>query len=363
MLLTIIVFILILGLLVFVHEFGHFITAKRAGARVEEFGFGFPPRIFGVKKGETIYSLNLIPLGGFVKIYGEEGQHRKDPRSFSSKKIRTRAGILVAGVSFNALLTIVLLFFGYLVGFPSLITDENRSNARDLKVQIIEVAVGSPADEAGLMAGDAILSLKFGDSSIAVDNINGVQKFIDEHKGKNIAITAQREGKEFDVSLTPRLNPPQGEGEIGIAMAETGIISLPWHKSLWRATDSTVYFARFIAFTIFKLIKDLVISGGSEILAGISGPVGIAAMTGQAARLGFIYVLQLAAVLSITLAVINVLPFPALDGGRLLFLGIEKIKGKPINQKIEKMIHSIGFFALIFLMILVTVRDIERLFK
>lgn len=362
MLLIIIVFILILGLLVFVHEFGHFIMAKKAGAKVEEFGFGFPPRIFGVKKGETLYSLNLIPLGGFVKIYGEDGQDRKDPRSFSSKKIRTRAVILVAGVSFNALLTIVLLFFGYSVGFPSVVTDENRSNARDLKVQIIEIVVGSPANKAGLAQGDAILRLKFNDSSIVVGNIKEVQKFIGEHKGQNITITAQREGKEFDISLTPRLNPPKGEGEIGIAMAETGIISYPWYKSLWQAISSTFYFAGFIAFTIFKLIKDLITSGGSEILAGISGPVGIAAMTGQAARLGFVYVLQLAAILSITLAVINVLPFPALDGGRLLFLGIEKIKGKPINQKIEKIIHNIGFFALIILMILVTVRDVKKYF-
>lgn len=362
MLLTIIVFILILGLLVFVHEFGHFITAKKAGAKVEEFGFGFPPRIFGVKKGETLYSLNLIPLGGFVKIYGEDGQDRKDPRSFASKKIGARAVILVAGVSFNALLTIILLFFGYSAGFPSIITDENRSNARDLKVQIIEVAADSPADEAGFRMGDVISNLSIDDASLAVSNIKDVQKFISENKGRQITITAQRGGKEFGVSLTPRPNPPQGEGEAGIAMAETGIISYPWHKSLWQALSSTLYFAGFIAFTIFKLIKDLIISGGSEILAGISGPVGIAAMTGQATRLGFIYVLQLAAILSITLAVINILPFPALDGGRLLFLGIEKIKGRPINQKIEKIIHAAGFFFLIFLMVLVSVRDVGRLF-
>ena len=229
-------------------------------------------------------------------------------------------------------------------------------------MQITEISPDSPAKKAGLQLGDAILQIEADDLKIKIDKIETVQKIINEYRGKTVTINILRDGKETSFSLIPRVEPPKGEGALGIGMTETGIVFYPWHKSIWHGIKITLVMLASILILFLKLIKDLIFTGTSEILQGLAGPVGIAVMTGQAVKFGLAYLIQFAAFLSINLAIINALPFPALDGGRLLFLGIEKIKGSPVSSNIEKIIHTAGFAFLIALMILITVRDVGRFF-
>lgn len=355
MLTTIIVFILILGLLIFVHEFGHFIMAKRAGAKVEEFGFGFPPRIFGIKRGETIYSLNLIPLGGFVKILGESGEEKKNPRSFASKTIGQRAKMLSAGVIMNIILAAVLLSFGFAIGLPTVLDGiDEKVNLRQVQIQIAEVATDSPAEQAGLKMGDAILSV----NGQPVEEIDQLQGLVNAQLGKEISLEISRGKERLTKQIIARQNPPAEEGAMGVALVKTALVSYPWYKSLWLGIVTTFSLLVTFIVAIFKLLWNLITTG--QLMVDISGPVGIAVLTNQVTKLGFIYILQFTALLSINLAIINALPFPALDGGRLLFLLIEKIKGSPVSQKVEKGFHTAGFLLLIILMIAITWRDITR---
>ena len=378
---TIIIFILILGLLIFVHELGHFIMAKRAGIRVEEFGFGFPPRILGKKIGETTYSLNLLPIGGFVKIYGEEGEGRDDAYSFASKSIGRRAIIISAGVAMNLVLAAMLLSLGHWVGLPSIIDDEVIGNLNNPRVQIIQIASSSPAEEAGMKIGDTIKSVilraepeesrgksdkstgsftDVHDDVVIVSKVKEVQNFIERHKGQEIVLVIQRGGEVLEKTLKPRENPPAGEGPLGVVLARTAIVSSPWYQAVIKGISSTINLIFAMITSLFGLLWNLVMTG--RLAVEIAGPVGIFMLTGQAAKLGLIYLLQFTALLSINLAIINILPFPALDGGRLLFLVIEKIKGSPVSQKIEKIVHTAGFILLILLMLAVTWRDVVKLF-
>ncbi len=357
--LTLIIFILVLGILILVHELGHFIAAKKNGLTVEEFGFGFPPRIFGIKRGETIYSINLLPFGGFVKILGEDGSEQDNPKSFSSKSAGNRSLIAASGVFMNFLLAILLLVIGFYIGLPQIIEKDNEALAKNVKIQIVAISNDSPAEKSGIKMGDIIKYVKSGNENIAINEISTLQENINDNKGKEITIAIQRGKEILEINAVPRINPPEGEGALGIALAKTGIISYPWYKSFWLGTKS----AFIISWEIIKgfggLLKNLITSG--KIPQDISGPVGIAVLTSQAATLGFIYLLQLVAMISLNLAILNLIPFPALDGGRLLFLGIEKIKGSKINPKIENAIHSVGLVLLLALIMLVTYKDILKL--
>jgi len=364
MLLTIIVFILILGLLIFSHEFGHFISAKKAGIKVEEFGFGFPPRVFGIKKGETLYSLNLIPLGGFVKIYGEQRTKIrifKDRRAFYSRPIWQRAIIIAMGVCMNLLLAAILLSIVHGIGVPTIIENSSMAaNAKNVQIQIIEIAKDSPAETAGLKMGDAIQELKAQNSSLKINEVEQMQEFVARYAGEDITLIIKRGNDVLEKTLTPRISPPEGEGPLGVALAKTGIITYPWYAAIWQGIKTTgQLIVTFIEF-FYQLLKTLILKG--VLIGELAGPVGIAALTSQMTKLGFVYILQFAAILSINLAIINAIPFPALDGGRLLFLAIEKIKGKPVSAKAENLVNSIGFALLIVLMILVTFRDIKKIF-
>src|SRR3989338_10282711 len=181
---SIIIFIVVLIILILVHEFGHFITAKRFGMRVDEFGLGFPPRLFGIKRGETIYSINWIPFGGFVKIYGEDGDSREKPKSFGSKSISARLSVIVAGVVMNIIFAFILLVRGNIFGLRiGLFNKEMMDLARDKKIQIVEVVVGSPAEKAGLTVLDEIIVFEIdGSRRDTVRNIEELQDFTDEHK-------------------------------------------------------------------------------------------------------------------------------------------------------------------------------------
>ena len=367
MLLTIIVFILTLGLLIFSHEFGHFISAKKAGIRVEEFGFGFPPRIFGIKKGETLYSLNLIPLGGCVKIYGEERPKKRkirlkrDKKAFYSRPVWQRAIVIVMGVIMNLFLAVVLLSIVYGIGIPTVIENSSMaSRAKNVQVQIIDIAKDSPAEKAGIKIGDTIQELKTQNSNLKVNEVEDIQKFIARYAGEETAVTIKRGKDILEKRITARISPPEGEGPIGVVLAKTGIIKYPWYTAILQGIKSTGQLIMTFLGLFYQLLKTLILKG--VLIGELTGPVGIATMTSQMTKLGFVYILQFIAVISINLAIINAIPFPALDGGRLLFLAIEKIKGSPVSAKIEQLVNNMGFALLIILMIVVTFRDIVRLF-
>lgn len=344
-----------------VHEFGHYITAKRAGMRVEEFGFGFPPAIWKFQKGETKYSINWIPFGGFVKITGEDGEHRDDPRSFTSKSAKARALVLTAGVLMNVLLAFVLLAVGNAVGLRiGLFGQEEIARATDVRVQIVQVVAGSPADQAGIKLLDEIVGFQEGGKEVRITTIDEVQSYVASHRGKEITMIVSN-GKETTLKkLIPRENPPPQEGSLGISMAVTGVVRYPPYQALIQGARDTGVILVNTAIGYATVIKNLFISGKPGV--DLSGPVGLAVITGQAARLGFTYLMQFTALISINLAILNIIPFPALDGGRLLFLIIEKIKRSPISKTVEMVANTAGFALLLLLMLYVTTKDIIKLF-
>ncbi len=358
--LTLLIFIIILGLLIFVHEFGHFLAARRAGVEVEEFGFGFPPRLFATKKIKgTVYSLNLLPLGGFVKIRGEGGEEKENPKSFASKKISWRVLILSAGVLMNLVLGIALLSAGFALGLPTAVGDEEAFG--NAKVQISFLEKDSPAEEAGIKIGDQILALKSvrGETS-EISKVSEVQNFVAENKGGEVILTLRRGQEVFSLKTTPRELSPEGQGPLGVALARVVLVSYPLDQAIWLGVKETFQLLILIFSALGALIWGVFSNG--QLVADVAGPVGIFSITGQAAQMGFIYLLQLTALLSINLAVINILPFPALDGGRIFFLILEKIKGSPVSLKVEQAVHAAGFSLLILLMIVITLRDVARLF-
>lgn len=347
------IFIAVIGVLVIVHEFGHFIVAKRAGMKVEEFGFGFPPRLFGIKKGETVYSLNLIPFGGFVKIYGEDGEHRDAPRSFASKPIGTRLKVIVAGVVMNFLLAVFLLMLGNYIGIRVGIgdeVDEIAAVAHDKKVQILRVVEDSPAHHAGLKIFDEI---------VGFSTAQEVREYIAVNAGGKIELTVRRNSQiETKEILLP--GKDDGDGLLGIVPARTGLLSYSWYEAVWRGLTDAVFMTGQTAVGYYQLFSTLLLKG--QLLADVSGPIGIASVTGQAAAAGFRFLIQFVALISVNLAILNIIPFPALDGGRALMLIVEKFKGSPVNQKVEALINSVGFALLILLMIYATIKDVSRLF-
>ncbi len=370
--LTILIFVLVLGILIFVHELGHFLTARRNGITAEEFGFGFPPRIFGfvfddftkkfrlVKGNEnvdsphTVYSLNWIPLGGFVRIKGEDRQSVHEPDSFAGKSAWVRFKVLVAGVMMNFLLAWVLFAVVLMLGFPEQIDPEDRAKYHITKVQILQVQPGTPAEEVGLLAGDVLKKL----DTAPVKNLDIVTEYIASHKGKEIAITVERGEKTLVLKGTPRMNAPAGEGALGISFSETAIVKYGFFEAIWRGLQQTYLKTMEILMVLVTMIGSLFT--GEKTNVDIAGPVGIVYLTKQMTELGLVYLLYFAAILSINLGIINALPIPALDGGRILFVLIEKLKGSPVSQKVEGYMHQIGFLVLLFLMLWVTFYDVLR---
>ncbi len=359
---TFLIFIFVLAILIFVHELGHFIYAKRAGMKVEEFGFGYPPRVWGIKRGETIYSINALPFGGFVRILGEDNEEMKTQGSFASKSLWQRFQVVSAGVVMNFLLAVFLLMIGNFVGLRiGLVDDRNiPANISNPQIQIIQVAQNSPADKAGLKLLDEIKGFKLPDGKVkTVESTKDVQDTVANYAGQKIKVLINRAGENIELEIEPRKDPPQGQGAMGISLAMTGVVSYPWYEAIWRGAYNAVILTINTIFGFYELFKNLLING--RIGADVSGPIGIATLTGQAARIGITYLIQFIAMISINLAVLNFIPFPALDGGKALLLGVEKLRGKPLNKKLEGLISSVGFSLLIALMIYVTIKDIARL--
>lgn len=375
MILTIVAFVLVLSVLVFVHEAGHFGTARLFGIKSEEFGLGFPPRFIGYYKNlegkwklvrgnkkvedaaDTIYSINYVPLGGFVKIKGEDATEGAtvDPDSFIAKPIWQRSIVISAGVTMNMILAAVLLSIGLMFGIPQALDGLNdRAVVTDRKVVVAEAVKDSPADKAGIKIGDVIQSA----GGHSITNFSDLQAFNESHVGQSETYVVKRTDQEISFTIKPETRPETGKGGIGIAAVETGLVSYPWYWAPWEGIKQTYS----LTVAILKAFGSMFygIFTGQGVSADVAGPVGIAALTGQVARMGIIYLLQFTALLSINLAIINFLPIPALDGGRLLFMIIEKIKGRPVKRELETAIHNVGFILLMVMVVFVTYKDIAK---
>lgn len=347
--LTLVVFIIILGLLIFVHELGHFLVAKYSGVKVEEFAFGFPPRLFSLKPGETRYSVNLIPLGGYVKMLGEE-KELKNPRAFSGKSARARIAIVSAGVIMNIILAWLLIFGGFLAGMPPIATDPATLGGKQANsVLIAGIEKDSPAEKAGLVSGDIL------ENYASTDDL---REFTKSHLNQSVTlqIIHERQKTEKTIQLSANAEAPLGVAVVSLTSVKLGV---------WGAARAASGEIVGITRLLFRFIGDFVstLFTHGKISENIGGPVAIYEGTGQAVRLGFIYVLQLTALLSLNLGFINILPFPALDGGRAVLIALEGIiRRKVLRQEIENYLHLAGFALLILLMVAVTFREVRGLF-
>ena len=350
--------------LIILHELGHYLFAKKYGVKVEEFGIGLPPRLIGKKIGETIYSLNLLPLGAFVRLEGED-QAVAGPRSFSAKPIWQRMVIVAAGVvAFWLVAAIIFTGLGVTTGIPTGIGDEEIQGVVNPKVQILDVAKDSPAESAGIELGDSILRIEERNSGVFIEptKVQEIQSFTDSIKGKEIILTLQRGDETREVALVPRIEPPSGEGAMGVALVRTALVKYTWWEAPFRGIERTVVVTYEIVRNLLGLLVNLV--SGKGVPAGVEfmGPVGIVDLLTNSLSLGVAHFLSFFAVLAVYLAIFNALPIPVVDGGKLLFLGIEAIRKKPVSEVWERRVGSVVFALLITLMIWVTIKDVIRIF-
>lgn len=345
MLFSIVVSLLVLSILVIVHELGHFLAAKKAGLAVEEFGLGYPPRLASIKRQGTVYSLNAVPFGGFVKI---------DEDALADYPKLVRAGIISSGIIMNLLLAVVAfsLIFG-IMGIPQQLGF----------VEIQEVTAGSPANEAGFQVGDKVIRMANTESRI-MNNTDFVE-IINENLGQEIAVAIERQGLPLSLAVTPRKEPPAGEGPLGVVISDSRAVQPVWWQrpflSFWFGLKETGGWLLTILFGVAQIFYRLLFQW--VIPQDVTGPVGIVQVTSQAAKHGFLALLQFLGLLSVNLAVLNFLPLPALDGGRLLFIAIEALTGKKPQPRFEKAIHTIGMVILLTLMTAVTIQDIKRVLR
>lgn len=416
---TIIIFLLVLSLLVFVHEAGHFCTARFFKVGAPEFGFGFPPRVFGfqfirskhlkkisstesidvsVKKNDdgtitekivdekkeidvvvpvkrwrfirgnrelteedeqygTVYSLNWIPLGGFVKIKGQDGEEPMEKDSFVAHPIYQRFLILFAGVLMNIVLAMALLSIGFMVGLPQNTGNVSKGGTMEAKkVQIMEVMPNSPAEKAGVKLGDQVVSINGQD----INSEEDIQNILGSKAGEEVTLRIKRYSEDQEIKVTPEVLAETNRGGIGVLLTASAIVHYPWYQAIWEGSKTAILLLWAIIVAFYDLIRNLII--GNAVDGAVAGPVGIATLTGQVARMGFSYLLQFTALLSLNLAVINFLPIPALDGGRALFLLFEKIKGRPVKKELENVLHNVFFILLILLIVWVTIKDVIKVF-
>ncbi len=447
----IIPFIILIGFLVLAHEFGHFIVAKIMGVKVEEFAIGFPPRVWSIKKGETEYSLNAVPVGGYVRLFGEE-YHEEDTgklkeqgidihelrkRAFIYKKPWQKALILIAGVTMNFLVgwfIISVLFTQGLKVAPSSVTveeviegsvaeqagfeegdtitaisfddtnaeltelyrfvqlvEESQGHAVTFTVQhgekeriislssdqntppigatIFDVTSGSPADKVGVQGGDRVTRVDRGGDGVEVKDIESFIDAVKKYAGEEISITLMRNNREVTVDVVPRVNPPAGEGALGVSLQtwNLGVIPIahevktyPWYVAPFAGLRESVSMTRTMVVELGRMIYKLVTFEQQN--ADVAGPAGIAKFTGEAWKQGLQEYLQFGAIISLNLAIMNLLPIPALDGGKLVFVGYEWITRKRIHQGFERYMNLIGFLLLLALLAIVTIFDIARFF-
>ncbi|MBI2026079.1 MAG: RIP metalloprotease RseP [Candidatus Levybacteria bacterium] len=364
MMVTILVFLLILSVLVLIHEAGHFFVAKFFNIKIEEFGFGLPPRAFGKKWGETIYSINWLPIGGFVKLYGEDeagsgkvslsktaqktNVGKDESRAFYSRPVWQRALVVFAGVFMNfvfAVLIISILFSFIGVAIPG------------KEVIVDRIISGAPAQEAGLKQGDTIVSI----NSIKIESPDQLVIYTKKHLGENIILEVKdNKGTVKTIEITPRKTYPKGEGPMGVAISQSVVTK---KYPIWEAPfvgtrevlNQSVLIGKGLVTVVFQLVTQ------GSVPKDVAGPVGIAQLTGTVVEIGLPAVLSFVSLLSLNLAIINILPIPALDGGRLLFILIEGVSGRKVSPRFETMAHTIGMAVLLGLIALITIHDLIRI--
>lgn len=367
---SILVFILILSILVLIHEFGHFIMAKRAGIGVEEFGFGLPPKAWGKKIGETIYSINWLPFGGFVKLVGEDptDSRRDQKNSFYTKSIARRMSVVVAGVVMNFLLAVIIFYIvvfalGFKVNLPLLVEHKFKFVNQSKQVLVADVSADSPSKKAGINPGDSIVAV----NSDKIASIGDLQKAVRSSGGAPLSLTVENpvNNKTKMIWVTPIFSKDLNNYALGVGLGELVVLNyqtLPQKvfAGFIHSYNTVDYSVKVFGQLIGFAIKEHNIKPISE---GVSGPVGIATLTSQAVQLGPLSVLQLVGLLSLNLAVLNILPIPALDGGRFFFIVVEAITRRRVHATFEKWVHSIGFALLIALIVLITYNDVLKLLR
>lgn len=350
----VVLFIVILSVLIFVHEFGHFYVARRFGVAVEEFGFGFPPRIWGRRRGNTIYSLNWIPFGGFVRLQGEQEDGDRRADSFVNARPSRQYAIIAAGVVMNALLAWFLITVVLTIGVPTdttTVPHDRFVRLANVQTQTI-VTSGSPTDRAGIATGDVIVAI----DGQALKSTDDLIAYTQSKQYPPLTIAYDHAGTVRSATVTPE--PATDHPRYGFGLETLGTMSYPWYVAPWYGLLNS---GRLLAQTIQGLGQVAVgFFQTGHVSSDVTGPVGIAVLTGQVSRLGAIALLQFMAILSVSLAVINFLPLPALDGGRALFILIARLRGRPINRRIENLFHLAGFYALLLLVVLISIRDVRR---
>ena len=346
---SILVFLILLSQLVFVHEAGHFFVAKRSGVKVEEFGFGFPPRLWATRRGDTEYSVNAVPLGGFVRMLGEDDPTQ--PRSFARARKLWRFAILVAGSTMNFLLAVVLFTGAFTVGWPTVTQSE---------VQVMTVMPGLPAEAAGLKAGDVVLTL----AGQPVHSSRELRQLSEQNAGREVPLEVRRDNATVALKITPRATWPEGEGPLGVSIGDRPVkvepVAYPLARALWRGVEQTFGVVAFTFYLPVLAFKGLL---PWSVVRPV-GPVGIYSIASQAAvetvQTGWWFpILSVAASLSAGLGLANLLPIPGLDGGRLLFILLEAVRGRRIDPQKEGMIHLVGLAVLFSLVIVITFADIS----
>jgi regulator of sigma E protease len=360
---TVVIFIAVLVVLIVVHEFGHFVVAKLSGMRVDEFGIGYPPRLIGFTYGETEYTLNALPFGGFVKIYGEDEPELKDGvtgRAFGAKPRILQAATLVAGIAMNLLLAYVLITATLLMGTPQALTAEQLTTAKDVQLIIAEVMPGSPAETAGIKAGDAIVSVSGNKTQFSGTDGTAFSAYMSSDTTKTpLEFSLIRNGNPLTLTATPMTGVTGADPTrpvLGVSVAPVGIIPVSWTQAPLQSAELTWEVTKETTVALVQFFGNIVTFKAN--LADVSGPIGIAGAVGGAAHQGLAALLSISAIISINLAVINLLPIPALDGGRLVFVLIEAITRKPIKSSVAQAINGVSFILLVILMIVVSGHDI-----
>ncbi|MDO8469799.1 MAG: site-2 protease family protein [bacterium] len=351
-----IIFLSIIGLslVILVHELGHFLAAKAAGVRVDEFGIGFPPRLWSRTVGETTYSVNALPFGGFVRIHGEQPAGKSEEevgdepeRRFGAKPLWKRIGILLAGVAMNVLFGFVILTGVFAAGAPE-------------HLIVGGVSSGSPAAEARIVQGDVIARATWGETALADPiDADAFVALARSAAGKTLSLELTGAGGTRTVTLVGRATPPPGEGSLGIALTSIGFPALPIHQAIAEAFFQTFRTLGEVASSFWYLLTNVFTEPG--VLQKVSGPVGIVSFAVRTGELGAVYFFQLLALISLNLVILNLIPFPALDGGRVLVLLVEKLIRRPIPRRVQIAINGVGFAALLLLMAIVTVQDVGKL--
>lgn len=353
---SILIIIICLFTLIFLHELGHFLVAKKFGVRVDEFGIGIPPRMFGKKIGETIYSVNWIPLGGFVKLHGED-RRIKDKDSFSSKPIWQRALIVFAGVAAFFVIAFFIFSTAYMVGVLTFISEEEMHLYDNTEVKITSIAQNSPTSEAGIRVRDNLLKV----DGEGIKTASQAMEILSEKEGESVVLTMERGGEVMDFKLTPREDYPEGEGPLGFGINLTAYKKEPFFQAIISGASATKNTTFLILFSLYSLLSSLLTGSGVPTGMDVGGPVAIVGHGVDFLSAGFSDFLEFLGIITLSLAIFNLLPIPALDGGRLVFLLIEKLKGGPISEKIEQGLILFFFLLLIGTMFVVTYSDITKM--